>query len=153
MWLRFYLNVMRCLRFTAIKAYCLFRDLQLNFFQTSFTCNCPVKRPPTVRINKYKTQRGASLKTRNSLLHPAKLHKMMQIYVFFGVTAPSVMMRHAHFIGLCLGMFGQFMAELCVVERRQEMTAAPLTFPLSPQESGGSRTAWGLYDCTVNGFL
>lgn len=35
------------------------------------------------------------------------------------------------------------MGELCVVLRRQEMTAAPLTSPLSPQESG-VRTAWGL---------
>lgn len=78
---------------------------------------------------------------------------MKQIDVFCGVTAPRVMMRHARFIGSCLGMFGQYMAELCVVERRQEMTAAPLTSPLSPQESGGSGTAWGLYDCTVNSFL
>lgn len=63
------------------------------------------------------------------------------------------MMRHVRFTGSCLGMFGQYMAELCVVERRQEITAAPLTSRLSPQESGERRTAWGLYGCTVNGFL
>lgn len=75
------------------------------------------------------------------------------IYSFYGEKAVRVMMRHVRFTGSCLGMFGQYMAELCVVERRQEMTAAPLTSPLSPQESGERRTVWGLYGCTVNGFL
>lgn len=63
------------------------------------------------------------------------------------------MMRHVRFTGSRLGMFGQYMAELRVVERRQEMTAAPLTSPLSPQESGVRRAAWGLRCRTVSAFL
>lgn len=72
--------------------------------------------------------------------------------VFCAITALRAV-RHAHFISAYLGMFGQYMATLCAEEKRQEMTAAPLTSPLTSQESGGRRTAWGTYGCTMIAFL
>lgn len=44
----------------------------------------------------------------------------------------------------CLGMSDQCMAQ-CVVQGRRRGLLPSLTSPLSPQESGGRRTAWRLY--------
>lgn len=59
------------------------------------------------------------------------MRKMMQIHVARVMWSHGSSCNVARFICSCLDMSGQCMAKLCVVQRRQEITAAPLTSPLS----------------------